>query len=102
MTFLSFLTYKFYYIFKLIKREIRKGETKVSVNPLINPINAISFPTYLLTKGKVVSMEVAPPGAIAGKFPKILTIKGIKKIARSSLKKFARNAIAPISVLTSF
>ena len=32
----------------------------------------------------------------------MLLTKEAKKIARSSLKKFARNAIAPISVLTSF
>jgi hypothetical protein len=83
-----------------VKKKVTSIGTKVlRIAPLIKDITAISELVALEIKGRVVSMEVAPAGAMAVKKFSLEAKMGMVITAINSLKTFVKNAIVPISAL---
>jgi hypothetical protein len=83
-----------------VKKKVTSIGTKVlRIAPLIKEITAISELVELEIKGRVVSMDVAPAGAIAVKKFSFVAKMGIVITAINSLKTFVKKAIVPISAL---
>ena len=75
------------------------GTKELSMTPFINATTTISGLVYSEIIGKVVSIEVAPAGAIAVYPLRYFAKKGIERTVSISLKTLVRKAIAPISAL---
>ena len=61
------------------------------INPVVKDKMAVSEFVFFETMGKVVSMAVAPDGAIASANPMYLAIIGILIIAKISRMTFVKN-----------
>lgn len=73
------------------------GTNALKIKPFVNATIAAELPAYLVMMGNVVSMLVAPPGAIASYLPIYLAMRGTVRMLINSLKTFARKAMLPRS-----